>query len=456
MFSIEKNYILEQDELIELLKSKLDKAHSHNKELKAEVKKLHEKVSYNENDLMRDLDEDKESLARKLEEREKQINEQMFVITDLEEKLKISDESLDKLKEELEESKKEADKKIAELLSKMNDFASSSNLSESQKEEKEKAPEIEGFGFNNTGDSDFDSVTFEDEEINKLLDEQSDLGEIVSLEDIDSIESQNDISKNTKINKLNPDLDDEEEIEDELLEENIIDSEQDDEIFDEEESCKNEDLVIWKKAATNWYKTDKNYFDTDDYSNIERKNLIFVFVSLEGFSSILNKISEESANKFIENWIELNNSEAVRKRGIIDSIVNTSIMTVFGFENDIESRKNAFEYALEIKEYTKNIISEIDDIDEKDIKLQIGIHSGEISCRKVDTENTNYFITFGDNIAITYNIAHLNTKLNSNILCSEASIIDFSEDMIRLEDKGVVNVKGRDEKILLYELKELY
>ena len=183
-----------------------------------------------------------------------------------------------------------------------------------------------------------------------------------------------------------------------------------------------------------------------------RKHLTILFCDVKDFSSLSEKYNPE---KLIENLNELF-KEVVNiifeNNGTVDKFIGDCIMAYWGGD-PVTSEDDAYlavKTALEIKKK----INELKITNAKENKIifdvKIGINTGEALLGLTGTEKIMSYTALGDAVNVAARLESSCAKLNRDILISK-STFDEAKDKILVLDAGEINVKGKTEKISVYE-----
>lgn len=169
----------------------------------------------------------------------------------------------------------------------------------------------------------------------------------------------------------------------------------------------------------------------------------------------LNVVEEE---KVINN-IELLNkcfsimSEVItRHKGVIDKFIGSSILVLFGAPvSYIDNQDNALLCAEEMREKFEVFRATCPPELAKDLKLFSAIHTGNVVVGNIGSTDRMNYTAIGDAVNVTARVLEIAKSQNKEIIVTE-SMKDVAEEYSKLEDIGVVQLRGRDTPVHLYSI----
>ncbi len=194
-------------------------------------------------------------------------------------------------------------------------------------------------------------------------------------------------------------------------------------------------------------------------ANIEPggKNQIvtILFSDIRNFTSISEKISASEVVSFLNLYLSKMTEVIYSQNGTIDKFIGDAILTIFGapIQNEDDSIR-AIHTALNMQKNLKNLNKE-KLFFEKEIKMGIGIHTGEVIAGNIGSDKRLDYTIIGDNVNLCSRIESLTKFYPCSILISEStlqSIQNLSKDEFLIREVDTVIVKGKTKPIKLFEV----
>lgn len=183
-----------------------------------------------------------------------------------------------------------------------------------------------------------------------------------------------------------------------------------------------------------------------------KKHLTILFCDIKDFSSLSERYEPE---KLIDNLNELFKEMVniiFENNGTVDKFIGDCIMAYWGGD-PVSSEEEAFlavKTALEIKKKVNEL--KIKNAKENKIifDVKIGINTGEALLGLTGTDKIMSYTALGDTVNVASRLESSCSVLKKDILISKSTYDEAKEKIIVLE-AGEINVKGKIEKITVYE-----
>lgn len=182
-----------------------------------------------------------------------------------------------------------------------------------------------------------------------------------------------------------------------------------------------------------------------------KKRITMMFCDVKDFTTLSEKCNPE---QLVDNMNELFNKVVdviFENNGTVDKFIGDCVMAYWGEPiADEDDAYMAVKTALEIKK----VVNELKIQNAKDNKIildvKIGINTGEALLGLSGSEKIMSYTAMGDAVNVASRLESNCTKLNRDILISKSTYEDVKSKIIVLE-AGKISVKGKDEKIEVYE-----
>ncbi|TGM48028.1 adenylate/guanylate cyclase domain-containing protein [Leptospira biflexa] len=224
--------------------------------------------------------------------------------------------------------------------------------------------------------------------------------------------------------------------------------------------------MLLKFAASETQKTTlSRYFSPDLVSEIvsdpevlgkgKRQKVTVLFSDIRGFTQFSELLDPEELSIFLTEFRRRMVRVIFQNKGSLDKFIGDAVMVTFGtpLPSEIpgEDSKNAVRAAKSMLEELKNWNEERKSLGQVEIRIGIGIHSGEVFCGSIGSEERMEYTVIGDTVNTASRIESACKELHSSLLISEVvwSEIGKPNEWERFE--GIL-LPGREQKINLYAI----
>lgn len=183
-----------------------------------------------------------------------------------------------------------------------------------------------------------------------------------------------------------------------------------------------------------------------------RQDVTVLFTDIRDFTTISEQHSPEDVVDTLSAYFELLNTIAERNGGTVVQYLGDSIFVMWNAPvPDDRHVENGCRCALAMK-------AAIDDLNETlrrngrpELVTRFGLHTGPAVVGSFGAISRQQYTAMGDTINVASRLEGLNKEFNTSILVSSA-IRDAVGDRFELRPLGLVQVKGRAEKVDIWEL----
>ncbi|KAF5884325.1 adenylate/guanylate cyclase domain-containing protein [Rhizobium sp. PEPV16] len=184
----------------------------------------------------------------------------------------------------------------------------------------------------------------------------------------------------------------------------------------------------------------------------QRQDVTVLFTDIRDFTTISEQHSPEDVVDMLSAYFELLNTIAERNGGTVVQYLGDSIFVMWNAPvPDVRHAENGCRCALAMK-------AAIDELNEANrqngrpaLITRFGLHTGPAVVGSFGAISRQQYTAMGDTINVASRLEGLNKEFNTSILVS-AAIHDAVADCFVLRPLGLVPVKGRAEKVDLWEL----
>jgi adenylate cyclase len=141
-----------------------------------------------------------------------------------------------------------------------------------------------------------------------------------------------------------------------------------------------------------------------------------------------------------------------KHRGMINDFVGDAVMAVFGAPApDPEHAWHAVQSAIDMDRALTELNEKWKKAGLVELRMGVGIHTGRVFAGNIGGRERMKYTMIGDPVNVASRVEGLNKDLSTTLLVTEETLAAVG-DRVRVRDCGPVAVKGRVEKVRVYEV----
>lgn len=184
----------------------------------------------------------------------------------------------------------------------------------------------------------------------------------------------------------------------------------------------------------------------------ESRVVSVLFADIRGFTQFASHLRPSQIVNFLNDyWTEI--SECVKQnKGSINKYMGDGLLAVFGAPvSYIDNHKNAVSAALDMVDRLKGINEKYADLLGTEIRIGIGINSGEVVVGNVGTNNYMEYTVIGNTVNVASRMENISKQKSNSIIISENTCKLIKQAFETSELKQAI-VKGKDISIPYFEV----
>lgn len=184
----------------------------------------------------------------------------------------------------------------------------------------------------------------------------------------------------------------------------------------------------------------------------ESRVVSVLFADIRGFTQFASHLRPSQIVNFLNDyWTEI--SECVKQnKGSINKYMGDGLLAVFGAPvSYIDNHKNAVSAALDMVDRLKGINEKYADLLGTEIRIGIGINSGEVVVGNVGTNNYMEYTVIGNTVNVASRMENISKQKSNSIIISENTCKLINQAFETSELKQA-NIKGKDISIPYFEV----
>lgn len=183
----------------------------------------------------------------------------------------------------------------------------------------------------------------------------------------------------------------------------------------------------------------------------ELKNVSVLFCDLRGFTPLSEMLSPKEVVSFLNDYYSIMTECIKRHHGSVNQFVGDEIFAVFGVPVETpNNEENAVFCALDMMARLKLLNEKYTVRFNTEIKMGIGINSGEVVAGNLGSEEKIEYSVTGDTVNTGKRIESITKKFPNTVLISD-TVYEKAKDTIKVKPWEPIKVKGKKEKVMVYE-----
>lgn len=186
----------------------------------------------------------------------------------------------------------------------------------------------------------------------------------------------------------------------------------------------------------------------------ETRTMTFMFSDIRGFTPISEKYKGNPAGltKLINRFLTRMTDIIIANGGTIDKFMGDCIMAFWNAPLDIKDHANrAVKSAIEMQKELKRLNKELKKEKLPEIKIGIGINTGEALVGNMGSEQRFDYSVIGDDVNLASRLESSSKELGSTLVIGEKTKVQT--DGFKFNSLGTIKVKGKTEKIKVFTVK---
>ncbi|MDX1670941.1 MAG: adenylate/guanylate cyclase domain-containing protein [Balneolaceae bacterium] len=184
----------------------------------------------------------------------------------------------------------------------------------------------------------------------------------------------------------------------------------------------------------------------------ESRVVSVLFADIRGFSNFTSQLRPEQIVEFLNDYWEIITECIQQNKGSVNKYMGDGLLAVFGAPiSDLNNHENAVTAALEMVHSLKDINAMYSEVVGTEVKIGIGINSGEVIVGNVGTDNFMEYTVIGDTVNIASRLESISKNKPNSIIISEQTY-KLVKDKFETTSLQEAPISGRDETLTFCEV----
>jgi adenylate cyclase len=184
----------------------------------------------------------------------------------------------------------------------------------------------------------------------------------------------------------------------------------------------------------------------------EKRKLTILFSDIAGFTSISERMGAEELVEFINEYLTEMTKIVINNSGTLDKYIGDAIMAFWGAPLPMEDHAlKACKTAVQMQKKLAVLREEWDLSEDQQIKIRIGLNTGEVVVGNIGGQNRFDYTVMGDTVNLASRLEGANKQYGTLNMISEYTYNVVKNDVVARELDNI-RVKGKEKPTRVYEL----
>lgn len=184
----------------------------------------------------------------------------------------------------------------------------------------------------------------------------------------------------------------------------------------------------------------------------QKLHMTVFFSDIRGFTAFSEKMDPVELSHLLNKYFTPMSAIITKHQGTIDKYIGDAIMAMFGAPiNYSDHAAKACKAALDSIRVLEQINHEFRQKNWPEVKIGIGINTGYMNVGNIGSETIQNYTVIGDSVNLASRIESLTKEYQVSVIISQFTY-EIVKDLFVCKELGEVGVKGKQEKIMIYEL----
>jgi class 3 adenylate cyclase len=184
----------------------------------------------------------------------------------------------------------------------------------------------------------------------------------------------------------------------------------------------------------------------------ELRNVAVLFCDIRGFTPMSEELAPKEVVSFLNDYYAIMTQVVKQHKGSVNQFVGDEIFAAFGaLDTYPDNEVNSVFCSMKMMEKLSDLNEKYSEKFKREIQMGIGINYGEVVAGNVGSEDRIWYSLTGDTVNTGKRIESLTKEHPNSILISDG-IYQIVKDLIDVKPWEPLFVKGKKDKILVYEV----
>ncbi|MCF8242897.1 MAG: adenylate/guanylate cyclase domain-containing protein [Melioribacteraceae bacterium] len=185
----------------------------------------------------------------------------------------------------------------------------------------------------------------------------------------------------------------------------------------------------------------------------EERELSIIFSDIANFTSISEKIEPGKLVALLNNYLTEMTTIILNNRGIVDKFLGDGILAEFGAPLYYDDHADAAVHAaMQMQNKLKELNNDWRKKGYPEITCRVGVNTGRVIVGNMGSNQVFDYTVVGDPVNLASRLEGANKKYNTNIMISESTFNELTENVFRTRPLDIIKVKGKSNAVVVYEV----
>lgn len=184
----------------------------------------------------------------------------------------------------------------------------------------------------------------------------------------------------------------------------------------------------------------------------ESRVVSVLFADIRGFTRFASKLRPSEVVEFLNNYWQIITECIKKNRGTVNKYIGDGLLAIFGAPvSHINNHENAVSAALDMIDALNTINVRYAEVLGTEVKIGIGINSGEVVVGNVGTDNYMEYTVIGDTVNIASRMEIISKQKPNSVIISKKTY-DLVEHAFETSELKKARIKDKEQTISYYEV----
>lgn len=184
----------------------------------------------------------------------------------------------------------------------------------------------------------------------------------------------------------------------------------------------------------------------------ERREVTVLFSDIRGYTTLTENLEADKVVEMLNAYFETMVEAVFNYEGTLDKFIGDAIMAVYGAPLPLPNHAwAAVQSALDMRQRLKRFNEERVNKNQPEIKIGIGISSGEVVSGNIGSQRKMEYTVIGDGVNLSARLEGVTKEYGCDIVLSEHTY-NLCREHIWVRELDKIQVKGKTEPVSIYHL----
>ncbi|MGP1386824.1 MAG: GAF domain-containing protein [Thainema sp.] len=184
----------------------------------------------------------------------------------------------------------------------------------------------------------------------------------------------------------------------------------------------------------------------------ERKEVTILFSDIRGYTTLTENLEAAEVVRLLNDYFETMVEAVFDCEGTLDKFIGDALMAVFGAPLPLENHAlAAVKSALDMRHRLVVFNRERAGQSEAQIRIGIGISSGEVVSGNIGSQKKMEYTVIGDGVNLSSRLESITKQYGCDIVISEHTY-EMCKPMVWVRELDLIRVKGKNEPVGIYDV----